>query len=223
MSPHRLLIVEDDPALAASVEAALQVQYDIVKADTGSMALQTLQGFQPDLIFLDLGLPDVHGLQVLSQIRASDPTVRICIMTALDDLVAKEAAFTDGCDDYLVKPFNLDELTWRAEALLKRSRQPVTQTLVFGDTCIFRGAPLVQRAGKRIALSPMEHRLLLYVAERPGIVVTRSELLDEVWQGADRYPNIVDAHIESLRKKVDAPFGRKSIRTAYRQGYFFEP
>ncbi|HSI20291.1 MAG TPA: response regulator transcription factor [Verrucomicrobiae bacterium] len=223
MEASRLLIVEDDTHLAAAIADALSSSSLIIEtAHTGTTGLEKARAQKPDLLLLDLGLPELHGLAVLKALQVECPQCRVCIMTAEDELEVKLSAFAAGSDDYLVKPFAFPELQARVKALLKRSKQTTAPTLVFGDTCIYRGAPLVQRAGKRVQLTPMEHRLLVYLAERPGEVVSRSELLDEVWHTADRYPNTVDVHIESLRKKIDIPFGRKSIRTAYRQGYFFE-
>jgi two-component system OmpR family response regulator len=222
MIKSQLLIIEDDYEVAASISSALEGLYRVHSVHTGADGVAAL-AIKPDLVLLDLGLPDMHGLAVLEEVRRILPRARVCIMTAFDALETKLAAFAAGSDDYLIKPFALEELLARVEALLRRTGESRVATLIFGDTCIFRGAPLVQRGGKQVQLIPMEHRLLLYLAERPGEVVSRSELLDEVWQGADRYPNTVDVHIESLRKKIDIPFKRKSIRTAYRQGYFFEP
>jgi two-component system copper resistance phosphate regulon response regulator CusR len=206
------------------VQAALtKAGYEVELATTGAAAKSLLSELVFELVMLDLGLPDLHGLRVLEVIVAEYPQTRVCIMTAMDDLAAKEAAFELGGDDYIVKPFALEELLMRVKALLRRSKQQLGTTLIFGDTCIFRAAPLVQRAGRRVQLTPLEHRLLLHLVERSGEVVSRSALLDEVWEGAERFPNTVDVHIESLRKKIDTPFKRKSIRTAYRQGYYFEP
>lgn len=223
MTLPRLLIIEDDPDLAATVVSALSANYEIKTASSGVVGVTMFEQETPDLLLLDLGLPELHGLGVLERVQVHAPASRVCIMTVFSDLETKLTAFAGGCDDYLVKPFSLDELEARVKALLRRSKSSPKRTLIWGDLCLYRGAPLVQRGNTRISLTPLEHRLLLYLADRPSQVVSRSELLDEVWQTADRYPNTVDVHIESLRKKIDVPFKTKSIRTAYRQGYYFEP
>lgn len=224
MQQTRLLIVEDDPSLLPALERALQGRgYAVRGVATAEEGIRLARSEQPQVLLLDLGLPDMHGLRVLEVLAAEAPETRICIMSAFSALETKLAAFSAGSDDYVVKPFDIAELEARIQALLKRGKRQSQRTLVLADTCIFRGVPLVQRGNREIALSPLEHRLLLYLAERAGTVVSRSELLDEVWQGADRYPNTVDVHVEYLRKKLDQPFARKTIRTAYRQGYYYEP
>jgi two-component system, OmpR family, response regulator len=224
MIAARLLLVEDDPELAEIISSFLtSAGYAISCVHSGREALLRLQEVQPELLLLDLGLPEVHGLTVLREVQLHYPRCKVCIVTALTDIASKEAAFRGGCDDYITKPFHTKELGLRVEALLRRGKHQRSLALVFGDTCILRDSPVVQRAGLRVKLTPKEHALLVYLAERSGEVVSRGELLDDVWNGADRYPNTVDAHIESLRKKFDIPFGRKSIRTSYGQGYFFEP
>lgn len=224
MNARRLLIVEDDKALASVVsEELLRAGHEVHLANTGKAGLTLLDQEEPDLVLLDLGLPEVHGLAILDVIQSRYPRCRVCIMTAYTSLETKLAAFAGGSDDYLVKPFALAELMARVTALLRRGKISEKRFVMLGDICIYRGAPLVQCGDHQIQLAPMEHRLFLYLAERPGQVVSRSEALDEVWEGADRYPNTVDVHIESLRKKIEGPLGRRVIKTAYRQGYFCEP
>lgn len=223
MKGNRLLIIEDDRDLAVLVADELRsISYVVDMAHTGKTGLAALETIEPDVLLLDLGLPEMHGLAILDVVQARHPRCRVCIMTAFTGLDTKLAAFAAGSDDYLVKPFAVAELLARVEVLMHRTKENRKKTLVIGELCIFRGAPVVQCQDKQVQLSPMEHRLLLYLADRPGEVISRSKLLDEVWMGADRYPNTVDVHIESLRKKLKGPLGGGRIRTAYRQGYYFE-
>jgi two-component system response regulator PhoP len=224
MQGPRLLIVEDDELFATQVKRALEpLGYELELALTGAAAQVRATTWRPDLILLDLGLPDIHGLAVLQEAQQLRPATRVCIMTSAGELTTKLAAFALGSDDYLVKPFALDELQARVAALLRRGKRLDVGLLTFGRLAVARGAPCVWVSTTLIALSPMEHRLLLYLALHAGEVLSRSELLDEVWRSADRYPNTVDVHVELLRKKLRPHLSGDCIVTAYRQGYYFDP
>lgn len=200
-----LLIVEDDVRIRTALSRALGERgHAVTSAHTGMSGLQQVMDARPDLVVLDLGLPDVDGAELLKMIRAVSQAP-VIVATARDEDSAVVEALNAGADDYVVKPFSAEQLDARIRAVLRRigTDQIVGQTLTVGELIIDVGAREVWLSGKSVELSPKEFDLLAYLADRRGKVVTKRELLTEVWQqpygGADK---TVDVHLSWLRRKL---------------------
>jgi two-component system, OmpR family, KDP operon response regulator KdpE len=203
----KVLVVDDEPQIVRALRINLSARgYSMLTAHDGTAALRAAAEGKPDVVVLDLGLPDVDGQEVLRMIRAVS-AVPVVVATARDDDRAVVAALDAGADDYLVKPFKLEQLEARIRAVLRRTRvgeAPVS--VVVGDLVVDPGAREVFLDGHRLALSAKEFDLLLYLAVRAGQVVSKQELLVEVWRrpygGADK---TVDVHLSWLRRKLGEP------------------
>lgn len=202
--PH-LLVVEDDPALRNALVRALRDRgHAVATASTGMAGLDAAVTDRPDLVVLDLGLPDVDGAQVLRMLRAVSD-VPVIVATARDEEGEMVAVLGDGADDYIVKPFGAAQLDARIKAVLRRLGLPgdVDEPLTVGGLVITPASREITLDGQPLDLTPREFDLLAYLAHRPGQVVSRRELLAEVWQqplgGADK---TVDVHLSWLRRKL---------------------
>ncbi|MGD6744646.1 response regulator transcription factor [Streptomyces sp. BH106] len=202
--PH-LLVVEDDPALRNALVRALRDRgHAVATAATGMAGLDAAVTDRPDLVVLDLGLPDVDGAQVLRMLRAVSD-VPVIVATARDEEGEMVAVLGDGADDYIVKPFGAAQLDARIKAVLRRLGLPgdVDEPLTVGGLVITPASREITLDGQPLDLTPREFDLLAYLANRPGQVVSRRELLAEVWQqplgGADK---TVDVHLSWLRRKL---------------------
>jgi DNA-binding response OmpR family regulator len=200
-----ILVIEDDDAIRAAVRRGLEeIGYAVAIASTGLGGLQHVLDRPPDVLLLDLGLPDVPGLTLLSMIRAAS-AVPIIIITAQDDDPTMVRALDSGADDYVVKPFGTDTVAARIRAVLRRGDRGSTPSppLRVGELAIDERARVVTLAGEPLDLSRKEFDLLVALASRPGEVVTKRQLLSEVWQqaygGSDR---TVDVHLSWLRRKL---------------------
>jgi DNA-binding response OmpR family regulator len=198
-----LLIVEDDLRIRTALTRALTERGHAVASEPAGMpALQRIIDDPPDLVVLDLGLPDVDGIRLLRMLRPIS-AVPVIVATARDDDSATVAALDAGADDYVVKPFSADQLDARIRAVLRRSASPETTLLEVGDLVVDVRARTAILAGRSLDLRPREFDLLAYLAARPGEVVTRRTLLADVWQspygGADK---TVDVHLSWLRRKL---------------------
>lgn len=212
-----VLIIEDDLLLGAAMSEVLTAEgYHCFLVSSAREARDTEGEFV--CVLLDIGLPGESGINLLSSGLFSCP---VCMVTAEADLTVKLEAFGRGADDYLVKPFHMEELVARLR-VLSRVERHTRRIIQLGNLTIYRGAPLVRGGSASQQLTPREHQLLLYLADRPGVVVSRGELLEEVWGTVDRYPNTVDVHIETLRKKLRRVGGEQYVHTAYRSGYYVE-
>jgi DNA-binding response OmpR family regulator len=198
-----LLIVEDDLRIRTALTRALtERRHAVASLPAGMPALQRVIDDPPDLVVLDLGLPDVDGIQLLRMLRPVS-AVPVIVATARDDDGATVAALNAGADDYLVKPFSAEQLDARIRAVLRRSATPETTRLEVGDLVVDVRARTAVLAGRLLELRPREFDLLAYLAARPGEVVTKRTLLADVWQspygGADK---TVDVHLSWLRRKL---------------------
>jgi DNA-binding response OmpR family regulator len=199
-----LLLIEDDPRIRTALTRALTDRGHAVASEPAGMrGLQRVLDDPPDLVVLDLGLPDVDGIQLLRMLRPVSK-VPVIVATARDDDAALVAALDAGADDYVVKPFSAEQLDARIRAVLRRTvgDDPVTR-LEVGDLVVDLRARTVELAGEQLDLRPREFDLLAYLAARPGEVVSKRTLLAEVWQqpmgGADK---TVDVHLSWLRRKL---------------------
>ena len=198
-----LLIVEDDLRIRTALTRALTDRGHAVASEPAALpALQRIVDDPPDLVVLDLGLPDVDGIQLLRMLRPVS-AVPVIVATARDDDAATVAALDAGADDYLVKPFSAEQLDARIRAVLRRSTAPEASVLEVGDLVVDVRARTAVLAGRTLELRPREFDLLAYLAARPGEVVTKRTLLADVWQspygGADK---TVDVHLSWLRRKL---------------------
>lgn len=219
---RRLLVIEDNEDIAAALADHLDhAGYTVRIALGGAGGLTTVRAWRPDLVVLDLMLPDVTGYEVLRQLRSEGIDVPVLILSARSDEMAKVRGFREGADDYVTKPFGLSELVARVEALLRRvpPRTGREESLVFGSIRIERAARRVLRDGVELTLRPKEFDLLLALACRPNQVVSRSELLEEAWAYEPGVESrTVDWHVAELRRKLgddaDAPALIVTVRKA---------
>jgi two-component system, OmpR family, response regulator MprA len=218
--PARVLVVDDERALRELLEYGLeQAGFSVRSVAEGSAALPLLQAWSPDLIVLDVMLPGTDGLTLLPEIRRLT-TAPVVMLTARTEVTEKVAGFSAGADDYVGKPFDLEELVARLRTLLRRPRIDQRETFTYADLSIDPAARTVYRGNRRIELSPREFDLLRVFAEHAEAVLTRSELLDLVW-GVDRdvIPNTVETYVSFLRAKLDSGERVKLIQTLRGAGY----
>jgi two-component system alkaline phosphatase synthesis response regulator PhoP len=224
--PDRILIVDDEPTILNTVQAYLEREgYTVRTALDGPAALKAARAFRPDLIVLDIMLPGMDGLEVLRRLR-QESGVYVLMLTAKADETDKIVGLTVGADDYLTKPFSPRELVARVKAILRRDRGagPGEPALAFGDLRIDLDARRAWKDDEPLDLTPIEFDLLHTLARNPGRVLSREQLIEQVW-GYDYYGDerIVDVHIGRLRKKVESdPANPILIVTVRGAGYRFE-
>jgi DNA-binding response OmpR family regulator len=217
----RILIVEDERKVAEMVSRGLRAErYAVDVAENGEMGWAMAHTYDYDLVILDLGLPRMDGAELLRLIRGRNAHTAILVLTARDATSSKVESFEAGADDYLTKPFVFAELVVRVKALLRRGSSNQTRVVRVGDLEFDRFTQQVTRAGKRIELTPKEYALLDYLAAHPGRVLSRTMIVEHVWdQSFEGLTNIVDVYVRHLRAKVDDPFPTKLIRTVRGAGY----
>ena len=225
----RLLVVEDEEEVARFILRGLQeAGHEAEHAATGPDAMAKVAkgaGAGFDAVILDRMLPGVSdGLEVVEHLRAQGDTTPVLILSALGEVDDRVRGLKAGGDDYLSKPFAFPELLARVEALTRRAReQPVTR-LVVGDLELDLLSRQVRRAGHKLDLQPREFRLLEYLMRHAGQVVTRTMLLEGVWDyHFDPQTNVIDVHVSRLRQKVDRPFATPMIHTVRNAGYMLKP
>jgi two-component system OmpR family response regulator len=221
-SAHRVLVVDDEPNLVEVLTMALRFQGFVVESATnGREALAAVSSFKPHLMVLDVMLPDMEGFDVAARLGAQRASVPIIFLTARDATEDKIRGLTGGGDDYMTKPFSLEELVARIRTILRRTGQatPDSARLVFEDLEMDEESREVTRAGEAIELTATEYRLLRYLLLNPRRVLTRAQLLDHVWNydfGGDG--RVLETYISYLRKKLDAR-GPSLIKTVRGVGY----
>lgn len=218
-----ILLIEDDARVRGFVERGLrEAGHEVVCHSDGRDGLVAAASDKFDAIVLDRMLPQVDGLAILSAIRATGDTTPVLILSALGDTDERVRGLRAGADDYLAKPFALSELIARVEVLARRntgSPTPATK-MSFGDLEIDVGARIVRRGGHRIELTAREFRILDFLARHAGRVVTRSMLLEHVWDyHFDPQTNVIDQHVSRLRQKIERGFEVPLIETVRGAGY----
>ncbi|MFI5935165.1 response regulator transcription factor [Actinoplanes sp. NPDC051494] len=208
--PTRVLVVDDEPNISALLSATLRlVAFDVRVAGSGHGALAAVEDFDPDLVVLDVMLPDLDGFDVARRLRAAGRSTPVLFLTARDTVEDRVAGLTAGADDYVAKPFSLEEVVLRIRAILRRSQPeldaaPDPAVLRYADLELDEDAHEVRRAGRLIDLSPTEFNLLKYLMVNSGRVVSKAQILDRVWKydfGGDG--RIVESYVYYLRRKID--------------------
>ncbi|MDQ2729867.1 MAG: response regulator transcription factor [Actinomycetota bacterium] len=217
----RVLIVEDEPRMAALLERGLQRQgYAVDVAANGTDGLWLGVENDYDAVVLDGMLPGLDGFDVCAQLRAEGRWAPVLMLTARDGVTDRIRGLDVGADDYLTKPFAFGELAARLRALVRRGAVERPTVLVVGDLRLDPAARTVTRAGDPVDLTATELSVLELLMRRPGQVLTRTEILEHVWDFAyDPASNVVDQYIGYLRRKLDRPFGRTDIETVRGSGY----
>ena len=217
----RILLIEDDEKVARAVSTGLEAEHFAVdRASNGLEGLDTARLGPYDLIILDLMLPGLSGTELLKRLRQVNSDVPVLILTARDAVSEKIANFEAGADDYVTKPFAFAELVVRVKALLRRGATKRDNLVRIADLEIDRIQHQVRRNGDAIKLTSKEYSLLEYMALNSGRVLSRSMIVDHVWdQSFEGLTNIVDVYVRQLRTKVDEPYGRQLIRTVRGSGY----
>jgi DNA-binding response OmpR family regulator len=216
----RVLVVEDDDDIAQVLQRSLRMEgYDVRLAGDGVSALDQAHAFLPDLVVLDLGLPRLDGIEVARQLRSRDD-VPILMLTARDALESRVEGLDSGADDYLVKPFERQELLARLRALLRRRPPKGAAPLVVGDLMLNPDTHEVSRGGRPIELTQREFELLEYLMRNERIVISRQRLLDEVW-GYDPFSmtNTIEVFVSNLRRKLEADGEPRLLHTIRGAGY----
>jgi two-component system, OmpR family, response regulator len=226
-TPVRVLVVDDEPALSELLSMALRYEgWDVRTAGDGLAAVRVARDFRPDAVVLDMMLPDLDGLEVLRRLRADGGDVPVLFLTAKDAVEDRVAGLTAGGDDYVTKPFSLEEVVARLRALVRRTAVLVGDSdsvLTVGDLTLDEDSHEVFRGGDPIRLTATEFELLRYFMRNPRRVLTKAQILDRVWNyDFGGQANVVELYVSYLRKKIDA--GRTPmIHTLRGAGYVLKP
>jgi two-component system OmpR family response regulator len=226
-SPVRILVVDDEATLAELITMALRYEgWEVRSAPDGRTAVRVARDFRPDAVVLDIMLPDFDGLEVLRKLRVDAPTLPVLFLTAKDAVEDRIAGLTAGGDDYVTKPFSLEEVVLRLRGLMRRTgvtEQSLGAKLVVGDLTLDEDSREVHRAGESVSLTATEFELLRFLMRNPRRVLSKTQILDRVWSyDFGGQANVVELYISYLRKKIDA--GREPmIHTMRGAGYVLKP
>ena len=218
----RVLIIEDEQRLASNMAEALREAcgFAVDTAPDGEEGLFMASGAQYDAVLLDLMLPKVAGAAVLRRMRAQGIKTPVLVLTARQERESVIRLLNAGADDYLSKPFDLGELIARTKALIRRSQGHATPRLGLADLELDTVAGTVRRGGRDVSLTPMEYRVLEYLMHRTGAVVSKTELLEHLYDyNWEKFSNVIEVYIAGLRRKVDAGAAVKLIQTVRGRGY----
>lgn len=225
--PVRALVVDDESALAELLTMALRYEgWEVRSAQDGIGAIRIAREFGPDVVVLDVMLPDIDGMEVLRRLRGHAPEVPVLFLTAKDAVEDRIAGLTVGGDDYVTKPFSLEEVALRLRALMRRTgiaEASAGATIVVGDLTLDEDSREVHRAGEPVELTATEFELLRFLMRNPRRVLSKAQILDRVWNyDFGGQANIVELYVSYLRKKIDA--GRAPmIHTMRGAGYVLKP
>ncbi len=221
----RILVVEDEKKIAAVIATALRREghaVDVSHDGTDGFVMANTEPY--DLAIIDRMLPGLNGIDIVKKLRANDRPVPILLLTALGTVEDKTAGLDSGADDYLVKPFAIDELLARTRSLLRRPPLSHGSILTVGELSLDPKTKQVSRTGSVIELTAKEFALLEYLMRHPEQILSKDTLIEHVWDfDADILPNNVEAYIKQLRKKIDKPFKKPLIHTARGFGYKISP
>ncbi|MFC6097029.1 response regulator transcription factor [Flavobacterium qiangtangense] len=223
----KLLVVEDEPNLLSIIRKGLSENNNEVSvAMDGRTALEMIQNHSFDVVILDIMLPDINGIEICRRLRAAKNFVPILLLTALGTTENVVTGLNAGADDYMAKPFKFSELQARISALARRSNQDnkPNDIISIDDLEIDGRSKSVKRNGESIVLTAKEFKLLYYLAKNAGTILSREQLLDNVWDiNFDMNTNVVDVYINYVRNKIDKPFQNKLIHTMKGLGYVMRP
>lgn len=225
--PPRVLVVDDENTLSELIAMALRYEgWHVATAATGTAAVKAARDFKPDAVVLDVMLPDFDGLEVLRRMRANDTRIPVLFLTARDSVEDRIAGLTAGGDDYVTKPFSLEEVVARLRSLLRRSTMATEDgdsMLIVGDLALDEDSHEVRRGGDEISLTATEFELLRFMMRNRKRVLSKAQILDRVWNyDFGGQANVVELYISYLRKKIDV--GRAPmIHTMRGAGYVLKP
>jgi DNA-binding response OmpR family regulator len=220
----KVLVIEDNPRLSDRIKIHLSKSYLVEVARSGDDAIEIVTSQTIDIILLDLGLPDMPGIEVCRKIRELGITAPILILTGIDDVTSKVELLDAGADDYMTKPFDTSELKARINALeRRRDRHPPENDLKIDDLIVSPSKRSVVRSGKDIKLRRKEFDILEYLLKNKDRVLSRQMIINHAWISTSAtWTGSVDVHIKQLRDKIDKPFQRQLIKTTYGVGYSIE-
>jgi DNA-binding response OmpR family regulator len=222
----KVLLVEDTPDLVSIILRGLSEEgMEVSVAGDGNTALEMAFKYNFDVIILDIMLPGINGIQVCKEIRKKNENVAIIMLTALGSTENIVTGLESGADDYLVKPFKLIELSARIRTLVRRSRSTAIpqEKISIADLEINKSSKTVSRTGKSISLTATEYRLLEYLMDNQNKVLSRIQILENVWDiNFNMGTNVVDVYINYVRKKIDTPGASKLIHTVFGMGYILK-
>lgn len=222
----KLLLIEDDPTLNGNIREALTAEGMLVEpVFDGLLAERMLNKNSYDCVIMDINLPGKNGFDLCRHFRAGNPNTPVLMLTAFSDLDDKIRGYDCGADDYLTKPFFMRELILRINALTRRARRSEDEPdlMAAGDILIDEQRKKVTRQGREIDLTPREYQILVRLARTPGEVVSKNDLISEIWGKAVGFnTNTIEVYVNFLRNKLDKPFGRNTIRTKIGYGYYLE-
>jgi two-component system OmpR family response regulator len=227
VAPVRVLVVDDERTLSDLLTMALRYEgWDVRSAGDGASAVQEARAWRPDIVILDVMLPDVDGLDVLRRLREENRNIPVLFLTAKDSVEDRIAGITAGGDDYVTKPFSLEEVVARLRGLVRRTSLTFQRTepyLSVGDLSLDEESHEVSRNGTTVSLTATEFELLRYLMRNPRRVLSKAQILDRVWNyDFGGQANVVELYISYLRKKIDA--GRAPmIHTVRGAGYVLKP
>lgn len=222
----KLLLIEDDPTLNSNIKEALSAEGMVVEpVFDGLLAERMLNRNTYDCIVMDINLPGKSGFELCQNFRTKNSNTPVLMLTAFSDLDDKIKGYDCGADDYLTKPFFMRELILRVNALVRRAKRNEEENdkLIAGDILIDDHRKKVFRQGKEIELTPREYQILLRLARNPGEIVSKNDLIEEIWGGGVGFnTNTIEVYVNFLRNKLDKPFGQNTIRTKIGYGYYLE-
>jgi two-component system response regulator PhoP len=221
----RVLIIEDEPRLAENIARSLRESagYAVDIVHDGQEGLFMAESNEYDAVLLDLMLPQLDGMQVLNRIRKAGQHTPVLVVTARDDKESVVALLNAGADDYLTKPFDLGELLARTKALIRRGKGQPSPLLSIGDLELNTVSRNVQRGGRTVTLTAMEYRVLEYLLHRPRAVVSKTELLEHLYDyNWEKFSNVIEVYISGLRRKLDHGYAKQLIHTVRGQGYILQ-
>jgi len=221
MRPVRVLIVEDTPKMSALLQRAFREDgYAVDVQASGNEAVWMASECDFDAVILDLGLPDIDGFEVCRQLRERGRWMPILMLTAREAVPDLVRGLDSGADDYVTKPFDIEELRARLRALIRRGPSERPAVLTVGDLVLDPAGMTIRRGSTPISMAAKEFAVLEYFMRHPGDVISRARFLEHVWDFArDGDSNIVDVYVRFLRDKIDRPFGVRSIETVRGAGY----
>ncbi|HEX8123283.1 MAG TPA: response regulator transcription factor [Solirubrobacteraceae bacterium] len=220
-----VLLVDDDAAIRRSVAEGLELEgFEVVPASGGRPALAALETVSPDVVVLDLAMPDLDGLEVLERLRADGHDVPVCILSARDEVEDRVRGLEAGADDYVVKPFALQEVAARLHALLRRRPPPPAGRLEAGDVVLDPVSARATRGGRDLELTRRELELLALFLRRPNEILSRREMHEEVWGYTfDPGTNVADVFVGYLRRKLEADGEPRILHTVRGVGFVLRP